>query len=158
MRSNPSTQFLAILITLAIPTFAFADDVVPGPIAEKGELVFTDDFQRDDLGDWKVIIPDFRVVDGVLVATQDKEDHGSVGRIYLSMKDVVISFRFKLAGSPRFNLVLDDKNYKGSHAGHICRVAYATKQVRLGDDKEGIMRNDIFQMRKDPAQKKRLTN
>ena len=27
------------------------------------------------------------------------------------------------------------------------------KQVRLGDDKEGIMRNDLFEMRRDPKQK-----
>jgi hypothetical protein len=64
-----------------------------------------------------------------------------------------VSFRYKLAGSPRFNLVFDDKNHKGSHAGHICRVAVAEKQIRLGDDKEGIMRNDIFKMKRDPKTK-----
>jgi hypothetical protein len=116
-------------------------------------MLFSDDFQREDLGKWKVIIPGFRVTDGVLVGTQDRQDHGSVGRVNLPMKDVVVSFRFKLAGSPRFNVVFDDKNHKGSHAGHICRVAVAMKQIRLGDDKEGIMRNDIFAMRRDPQQK-----
>jgi hypothetical protein len=69
------------------------------------------------------------------------------------MKDVIVSFRFKLDGSTGFNAVFDDKNFKGSHAGHICRVAFAPKQIRLGDDKEGIMRNDIFEGRKDPARK-----
>lgn len=64
-----------------------------------------------------------------------------------------MSFRFKLAGSPRFNVVFDDKNHKGSHAGHIVRVAYAQRQIRLGDDKEGIMRNDIFKMRRNPETK-----
>lgn len=56
-------------------------------------------------------------------------------------------------GSPTFNVVFDDKGHRGSHAGHICRVAVAGKQIRLGDDKEGIMRNDIFAMRRDPALK-----
>ncbi|MGB7343885.1 MAG: family 16 glycoside hydrolase [Pirellulaceae bacterium] len=153
MHCNPLGQLFAIFFTVSTQLVALADDTVPGPIAQQGEQLFADDFQRDDLGQWKVIIPGFRVADGIMVATQDKDDHGSVGRVYLPMKDVVISFRFKLAGSPRFNLVLDDKNYKGSHAGHICRVAYAARQVRLGDDKEGIMRNDIFKMRRDPAQK-----
>lgn len=69
------------------------------------------------------------------------------------MKDVVIEFRFQLDGSPGFNAVFDDQKFKGSHAGHICRVAFAPKQLRLGDDKEGVMRNDIFEMRKDPARK-----
>jgi hypothetical protein len=145
------------VFTLCLPLVcclsAVAGEKVPGPIAERGELLFSDDFQREGLGDWKVIIPGFHVTDGVLVGTQDRQDHGSVGRVYLPMKDVVVSFRFKLAGSPRFNVVFDDKNHKGSHAGHICRVAVARKQVRLGDDKEGIMRNDIFAMRREPRQK-----
>ncbi|MDF1858887.1 MAG: hypothetical protein P1U87_01665 [Verrucomicrobiales bacterium] len=132
-----------------------ADEPVPGPIAEKGELLFSDDFEREGLGDWKVIIPGFAVKNGILVATQDRADHGSVGRVYVPMKDAVVSFRFNLAGSPNFNVVFDDKNYKGSHAGHICRVAVAKTRIRLGDDREGIMRNDIFEMRRDPATKEK---
>lgn len=132
---------------------ASAGEGIPGPLAEKGALLFSDDFERSDLGDWKVIIPGFKVAGGVLVATQDRADHGSVGRVYVPMKDVILSFRFQLSGSPTFNVVFDDKNHKGSHAGHICRVAVAQKQIRLGDDKEGIMRNDIFKMRRDPEQK-----
>ena len=69
------------------------------------------------------------------------------------MKDVVMSFRFRMAGSPSFNVVFDDKQHKGSHAGHICRGAVAKKQIRLGDDKEGIMKNEIFKMRRDPKRK-----
>lgn len=144
---------VSILVCCVAPIVSLADNQISGPLAERGEPLFVDNFERDGLGDWKVIIPAFEVVDGVLVATQDKADHGSVGRVYLPMKDVVMSFRFKLAGSPRFNVVFDDKSYKGSHAGHICRVAVAQKQIHLGDDKEGIMRNDIFKMKRDPAQK-----
>jgi hypothetical protein len=69
------------------------------------------------------------------------------------MKDVIVEFKFKLDGSTGFNAVFDDQKFKGSHAGHICRVAFAPTQIRLGDDKEGVMRNDIFEMRKDPARK-----
>ncbi len=136
----------------AVSTWA-ADATVPGPLASKGELLFSDDFERTDLGKWKVVIPGFRVAEGALIATQDRADHGSVGRVHLPMKDLIMSFRFKLDGSPRFNVVFDDKNHKDSHAGHICRVAFAQKQIRLGDDKEGIMRNDIFKMRRDPKRK-----
>jgi hypothetical protein len=145
------------LIRLAVLCFSvvsvLAAEDVPGPLAQKGDLLFSDDFERTGLGKWKVIIPGFQVADGALVATQDRADHGSVGRVYLPMKDVILSFRFKLDGSPRFNVVFDDKNHKDSHAGHICRVAFAGKQIRLGDDKEGIMRNDIFAMRRDPKRK-----
>ncbi len=142
-----------VALGLSVGPVLSADKEIPGPLAEKGELLFSDDFERTGLGEWKVIIPGFKVEGGALVATQDKADHGSVGRVYLPMKDVIMSFRFKLDGSPRFNLVFDDKNHKGSHAGHICRVAFAQKQIRLGDDKEGIMRNDIFKMRRDSKRK-----
>ncbi|MDF1825615.1 MAG: hypothetical protein P1U68_13290 [Verrucomicrobiales bacterium] len=130
-----------------------ADKGIPKALAAKGEVLFEDDFERSDLGGWKVIIPGFKVKDGVLVGTQDRDNHGAVGRVYVPMSDLVMSFRFRLAGSPTFNVVFDDKNFKGSHAGHIARVAISMKQIRLGDDKEGIMRNDIFEMKRDPARK-----
>jgi hypothetical protein len=147
-------HLVSVLLAGAFTFTLSAADQGIGPLAKKGQLLFADDFERTELGDWKVIIPGFKVAAGVLVATQDRADHGSVGRVYVPMKDIVMSFRFKLAGSPRFNVVFDDKNHKGSHAGHICRVAFAQKQIRLGDDREGIMRNDIFAMRRDPKQKK----
>ena len=123
------------------------------PLAQKGELIFSDDFERSELGEWKPLIPSFAVQNGVLKGWQTRDDHGAVGRVYRPMKDVIVEFKFKLDGSTGFNAVFDDKNHKGSHAGHICRVAFAPKQIRLGDDKEGVMRNDIFEMRKDPAKK-----
>ncbi len=145
--------FPLLFLSVATISLAAADHAIPGPLAPKGELLFSDDFERSELDSWKVVIPGFKVAGGELVATQDRADHGAVGRVYLPMKDVIMSFRFKLAGSPTFNVVFDDKNHKASHAGHICRVAFAGKQIRLGDDKEGIMRNDIFAMRRDPERK-----
>lgn len=142
--------FIGVFVVKPVP----AEDKSPDWLAAKGEMLFSDDFERDELGDWKVIIPGFDVKEGNLVATQDDPGHGAVGRVYLPMKDVVMSFRFNLTESPTFNVVFDDKAFKGSHAGHICRVAIAKRQIRLGDDKEGIMRNDIFKMRRDPATKK----
>lgn len=123
------------------------------PLAQKGELIFSDDFERSDLGDWKALIPSLAVENGALKGWQTRADHGAVGRVYRPMKDVIVEFRFKLDGSTGFNAVFDDQKFKCSHAGHICRVAFAPKQVRLGDDKEGVMRNDIYEMRKDPARK-----
>jgi hypothetical protein len=121
--------------------------------AESGTMLFSDDFERTGLGAWKEMVPSFDVRGGELVAKQGRDDHGAVGRVLVPMKDVVVDFRFRFDGSPSFNAVFDDKSYKGSHAGHICRVAFTPKQVRLGDDKEGLMRNDIFAMRKDKARK-----
>lgn len=132
--------------------FAFSA-LAAEPLAQKGDLLFSDDFERSELGEWKPLIPSFTVQNGVLKGWQTRDDHGAVGRVSRPMKDVIVEFKFMLDGSTGFNAVFDDKNHKGSHAGHICRVAFAPKQIRLGDDKEGVMRNDIFEMRKDPAKK-----
>ena len=135
---------IAVVLTLAIPANARC---------ETAAVLFSDDFERTGLGEWKEVIPSFEVRDGALLSKQDRDDHGAVGRVMVPMKDAVVDFRFRFDGSPSFNAVFDDKNHKGSHAGHICRVAFSTKQVRLGDDKEGVMRNDIYEMRKDKARK-----
>jgi hypothetical protein len=149
MRLTPSVLAASCLLTASV----FAAERSGEPLAQKGELIFSDDFERTDLGEWKSLIPTFTVKDGALKGEQTRDDHGAVGRVYLPMKDVVVAFKFKLDGSTGFNAVFDDQKHKGSRAGHICRVAFAPKQIRLGDDKEGVMRNDIYEMRKDPARK-----
>ncbi len=139
----------------------WADEVPAKPLAEKGELLLSDDFSSGEVsegrgkgeGNWSALIPAFAIEDGALKGWQARDDHGAVGRTYLPMKDVIVEFRFRLEGTKNFNAVFDDQGYKGSHAGHIARVAFAPTQIRLGDDKEGVMRNDIFEMRRDPAKK-----
>ncbi len=139
-----------IALTFFITLSAFAND--PGPVTEKGELIFSDDFERDEPGkDWQLLIPTFTIENGTLKGSQTRDDHGAVGRTWYKMKDVVVEFKFKLAGSRTFSVVFDDKNHKASHAGHICRVNVTETHIRLGDDKEGIMRNDIFAMRRSDA-------
>lgn len=158
MRFRPSFA----LISLAAIAIASGGEIPNQAIAKKGKLLLSDDFSdgvvgegRGTEGRWMALIPGFRIEDGVLVAWQAKDDHGAVGRTYLPMKDVIVEFRFRLEGTKNFNVVFDDQGYKGSHAGHICRIAFAPTQIRLGDDKEGIMRNDIFAMRRDPATKEK---
>ncbi|MCA9060886.1 MAG: hypothetical protein KDA85_20380, partial [Planctomycetaceae bacterium] len=163
---KPITQvtfpLLFSLIVICLSEAAIAQQPVSGTaanqvrsaaVATTGELLFEDHFDRDTLGDWKVVIPGFSVQDGVLTGRQDRADHGAVGRVYRDFRDVVAEFRFRLAGSTVFNVVFDDRNCRKSHAGHICRVAFSPKAIRLGDDREGVMRNDIFEMRRDPARK-----
>lgn len=145
-------KFTAIF-PLVLSLACFAGDIPTQPLAQKGELLFSDEFERTDLGEWKTVIPTFTVKDGVLKGEQTRDDHGAVGRVHRPMQDVIVEFKFQLDGSTGFNAVFDDQKFKGSHAGHICRVAFAPTVIRLGDDKEGVMRNDIFEMRKDPARK-----
>jgi hypothetical protein len=142
-----------ILVLFMAVTACAEADVPSAPPVAKGKLLVSDDFERTGLGDWRAVIPTFTVTNGVLVGSQTRADHGSVGSVKAAFKDGVIEFKFRLEGSAGFNAVCDDKAFKGSHAGHICRVAVAPKQIRLADDKEGAMRNDIFEMRRDPKRK-----
>jgi len=50
-----------------------------------------------------------------------------------------------------FNVWFDDKNYKGSHAGHICNVSVSPKSVTIGDAKTGTFRNDIYEKKNAPG-------
>lgn len=143
---------ILVLTLIVFSATALRADVPAQPLAKPGELLLSEDFETPN-DSWKAVIPSHKIAGGVLRVWQTRDDHGAVSRVYRPMKDVIVSFRFKLDGSTGFNAVFDDKNFKGSHAGHICRVAFAPKQIRLGDDKEGIMRNDIFEGRKDPARK-----
>lgn len=138
---------------LAAASLGVVAEIPTQPLAAKGKLLVSDDFERTNLGDWKAVIPTFFVTNGVLVGRQTRDDHGSVGSVKALFKDGVIEFKFRLEGSTGFNAVCDDKAFKGAHAGHICRVVVAQKVIRLGDDKEGAMRNDIFEMRRDPKRK-----
>ncbi len=150
---NMKKNSCCALVLLAAALACAAAEGPARPTPAKGKLLVSDDFARTGLGDWKAVIPTFTVTNGVLVGSQTRADHGSVGSVKAGFRDGVIEFKFRLEGSTGFNAVCDDKAFKGSHAGHICRVVVAPKQIRLADDKEGAMRNDIFELRRDPKRK-----
>lgn len=127
-------------------------------MTQPDSLLFSDDFSTDVLseGPWRQTWSGSKVADGELVASQAPDaDHGAVLERLVDFRDVVIQFSFQFDGSTRFNVPIDDKKYKESHAGHICRLSITPKSILLGDDREGVMRNDIFAMRRsgDPADK-----
>lgn len=144
-------RLAAALWALCLAHSAPAQPSPAAPVPRPGEELFSDDFERQDLGEWRAMVPSFTIIDGALRGQQSPGAHGAVGQVRRPMRDVVVSFRFKLDGSTTFNAVFDDKDFKGSHGGHICRVLFTTHQIRLGDDKEGVMRNDIFEMTKKPG-------
>lgn len=130
-----------------------AVDVPAQPIAEKGALLFSDDFARGELGDkWKVTTPTFVIDDGVLRCSQTKAEHGAVGRVDLGLKNLVLSLKFRFEGARNINVVCNDRAWKDSHGSHICRVSLSLNGIVLGDDKERWSRA-IEEMRKDPARK-----
>ncbi len=143
-----------LLSLLALTVTGSAADVPAPPLAGKGTLIFSDDFSRAELGKgWRASAPAFTIADGVMKAGQTRADHGAVGAVKAAFQDGVIEFKFRFEGATSIHAVCDDKAFNGSHAGHICRATITPRLIRLGDDKEGGMRNDIFAMRKDPARK-----
>lgn len=146
------------LCVLLLAPLCFGAEVPSQPIASKGKMLFEDDFDgRTTLGDWKQVVPTFKVENGSLIGVHTREDHGAVGRRYIDCTDVIFECRFKFEGAS-INVVFDDKNHKGSHAGHIARVVLAPTAVRIGDDKEGAMKLEIYEARKnaDAAAKKKI--
>lgn len=125
-------------------------------IAQKGKQLLADDFGRSEMGVWKAVIPSAAIADGALKVWQTREDHGGVGKIPVKYKDAIFEFRFKTGENKSFSIGFDDKQYKGSHAGHIASIGVSPDRIRLNDSKEGVMRLDIYEARKgnDPAKKK----
>lgn len=142
---------VAVIGVLNAPVVAA--DISAEPLASKGEIVFSDDFNRDSLGDkWRVTTPTFVIADGVMKGSQTKEEHGAVARVNVGKKDLVIDFKFRLMGASHVNAVCNDRAYKDSHGSHICRVAIQPDQIFIGDDKERTSKA-IEAMRKDPTRK-----
>jgi hypothetical protein len=150
-------HWLLISALVAAPLCAKAEETA-APFGQKGELLFSDDFSQPQLGKvWKIGIPGYAVADGALKGWQERDDHGSTLGAKLPLKDgnAIVALRFRLDGAQSINVNLDDKSCDGVHAGHICRVVVRANNVTLYDDKDGVMRNDIYEMRQstDPAVK-----
>jgi hypothetical protein len=63
-----------------------------------------------------------------------------------------VEVKIKLDGATMMDVEFDDRKYTGSHYGHLCRAQVRLNGVTIIDEKEGSMRNDIYEM-KDPSQK-----
>jgi hypothetical protein len=164
------TAKLAAFLTLAAPAVAEAADLsaVPdGPIAIKKDLLFSDDFESAAPGKaWHRVVPTFAFEGGVLKGTQTRDKdrpsadgksvvkaHAAVHGLNVPTKDSVVEVKIRFDGATMIDVEFDDRNYKGSHYGHICRAQVRLKGVTLIDERDGGMRNDIYEMKKDAAKK-----
>jgi len=118
------------------------------------ELVFQDDFEKEGFGErWSHYKSESVVEKGVLVGkTIDINDHAGVDAIRFEegRQDLEISVKFNFAGetAERFNVWMDDKDFKGSHAGHICSVTISPTGGSISDAKTGNFENSIYEKRK----------
>jgi hypothetical protein len=144
-------SFIALLSSLIAAT-AFAAE----PAGYYSRTIFTDDFSGNGFGPrWGHYKSGSVVKDGVLVGiTPEKSDHSAVDNIRFPGErdlEVSVKFRFVSDKAKSFNVWFDDKDYKGSHAGHICSVSVSPAFVNIADAKTGNFRNDIYEKRKSTA-------
>ena len=157
---------LPFLITLA--TYAADLPEIPaGPIAKKQELLFSDDFEGAEPAKvWHTVVPTFVVEKGTLKGTQTRDQnipatdgkpaisaHAAVHGLEIPTKDSVVEVKVRFEGATMIDVEFDDRKYTGSHYGHLCRAQVRLNGVTLIDERDGNMRNDIYEMSKDPTKK-----
>lgn len=146
---KPLLPFLLLLSTAA---FSLAE--IPADYYTR--TLFTDDFSGAEFGKaWGHYKSASVIKDGVLVGiTAEDSDHSAVDYVKIEPTrdlEVSVKFRYTSDKAKNFNVWLDDKDYKGSHAGHICSVAVGPTSVNIADAKTGTFRNDIDAARRSPA-------
>ena len=153
-----------------ITTAAFAADLPPIPaesIAKKKELLFSDDFEGAEPAKvWHKVVPTFAVEKGTLKGTQTRDKnipaadgnpavqaHAAVHGLEIPTKDSVVEVKIRLEGATMMSVEFDDRKYTGAHYGHLCLAQVRTNGVTIIDQRDGSMRNDIYEMSKDPDKK-----
>jgi hypothetical protein len=120
-------------------------------LAEKGALVFADDFATNRFGSvWTERIKSAAVEDGVMFGRQTTTEHGSVATAKLDLPngDLICECRVQFEHNVTVAFSFDDMSYAGSIAGHIARVTLEEQLVKLHDDKEGAMNRKLDALKK----------
>jgi hypothetical protein len=137
------------------------------PIAKKKELLFSDDFEGTEPAKvWHRVVPTFVVEKGTLKGTQTRDTnipaangkpavtaHAAVHGLEIPTKDSIVECRIRFEGAAMIDVEFDDRKYTGAHYGHLCRAQVRLNGVTLIDERDGTMRNDIYELSKDPARK-----
>lgn len=110
--------------------------------ADYPRVIFSDDFAAEGFGKaWGHYKSSSVVKGGVLVGiTAPTSDHSAVDHIKIAGErdlEVSVKFRFVSDKAKSFNVWFDDKDYKGSHAGHICQATISPTSVNVADAKTG---------------------
>lgn len=160
-------------VFLILATVGFADDKPPvpeKPLGVKKDLLFSDDFEKaEPAKEWHKVVPTFSLENGTLKGTQTRDQnlpaadgkpavtaHAAVHGLDIPTKDSIVEVRIKFAGATMIDVEFDDRKYTGCHYGHICRAQARLDGVTIVDEKEGSMRNDIYEMKKDPSKKEEV--
>src|ERR1041384_7743533 len=154
---------LLIILSCIITSSAFAPELpfIPAEtIAKKKELLFSDDFEGAEPAKvWHRVVPTFGVEKGALKGTQTRDKnipaadgkpavqaHAAVHGLEIPTKDSIVECKIRFEGATMIDVEFDDRKYTGSHYGHICLAQVRTNAVRIIDQRDGNMRNDIYAM------------
>ena len=129
--------FLVSLFLVTAHALADGLPAIPAKsIAEKGELLFSDDFEGANAAEvWHKVVPTFVVEKGVLKGTQTRDKdvpavggkpvvraHAAVHGLDIPTKNSVVEVRIRFEGASMIDVEFDDRKFTGSHYGHICRA------------------------------------
>ena len=172
---NP--QNMRILLSYLVPSivalssagslFAELPTIPVAPIATKGELLFSDNFDSAELKKpWRTAIATFAVENGALKGTQTRDKdipaeegkpgqkaHPAIEGLAIPTKDSVLEVKINFEGATMLDVEFDDRKYTGSVYGHICRAQVRLNSVTIIDERDGGMNLELGAMRKDPATK-----
>lgn len=162
---------LLLVPCLLFTSAAFSADLSTVPaksIANKKELLFSDDFQGatpDKV--WHKVVPTFAVENGALKGTQtrDKEipagdgkpaitAHAAVHGLEIPTKDSVVEVKIRLEGATMMDVEFDDRAFTGSHYGHLCRAQVRLNGVTVVDERDGSQSNALIELKKDAVKNK----
>jgi hypothetical protein len=164
---NMRLLFVPLCFVAAAAVAADLPAIPDKPIAEKKELLFSDDFEAAEPAKvWHDVVPTFAFEKGMLKGTQTRDKnvpaadgkpaiqaHAAVHGLEIPTKDSVVEVKIRFSGATMIDVEFDDRKYTGSHYGHICRAQAHLNNVTLVDERDGSMRNDIYALSGDPAKK-----
>ncbi|MBI1373987.1 MAG: hypothetical protein GC159_14790 [Phycisphaera sp.] len=160
----------ACVCLFVITSAALAADtptIPAGSIAVKKQLLFSDDFEGAERPkEWHKVVPTFTFEDGVLKGTQTRDKlipahdgkpesrpHPAVHGLEIPTKDSIVEVRIRFEGASLIDVEFDDRKYTGSHYGHLCRAQVMLDKVRIIDERDGTMKNEVYEMSHDPSKK-----
>lgn len=164
---NPRLLIAPLLIITSAALAADLPTIPSKSIANKKELLFSDDFEGSTPDKvWHKVVPTFVVEKGTLKGTQTRDvtipaangkpeirAHAAVHGLEIPTKDSVVEAKIRFDGATMIDVEFDDRKYTGAHYGHLCRAQVRLNGVTLIDERDGGMRNDIREMRNDPSKK-----
>ncbi len=169
MKTYAASALIGLLALLPLAGSLAADlPVIPGKsIAVKKELLFSDDFEGTEHSKlWHDVVPTFTFENGMLKGSQTRdrsipaqdgkpavEPHAAVYGLTVPTKDSVVEVKIRFAGATVMDVEFDDRSYKGSHYGHLCRAQVHLDRVVILDERDGSQNEILIAMRKDPAKR-----